>query len=64
MISLGGINYDPAAFGEPDKFDPDRFLRSEFGTRDGADDTGRRHDLVFGCGRVSLSIINVATSRL
>ncbi|TCD71564.1 hypothetical protein EIP91_007311, partial [Steccherinum ochraceum] len=51
FVNLYGINHDPESFDEPAKFDPDRFLRSEFGTRVGADDTGRRHDMLFGCGR-------------
>ena len=54
-ILTGGIYHDPRFFDEPETFNPDRFLRSEFGTRPGADNTGRRHDMLFGSGRVCIA---------
>lgn len=44
--------HDPDAYDYPDEFIPERFLASEFGTKSGADNGGRRHDLHFGGGRV------------
>ena len=52
IVLTGGISHDPQSFDQPVALNPDRFLKTEFGTREGADDTGRRHDMVFGCGRV------------
>lgn len=39
-------------FDEPETFNPDRYVASEFGCKYGADVTGYRHDLIFGSGRV------------
>ena len=44
--------HDDMAFDHPEVFNPDRFLTSEFGTKRDVDETGRRHDMPFGCGRV------------
>lgn len=46
--------HDPEVYDEPDAFKPERFLTSEFGTKPGADLAGRRNDLHFGGGRVSV----------
>ncbi|KAH8093927.1 cytochrome P450 [Cristinia sonorae] len=51
LVNMWAIYRDEESFDHPETFDPDRFLKSEFGTKEGADDTGRRHDIVFGCGR-------------
>ncbi|TFY80567.1 hypothetical protein EWM64_g3445 [Hericium alpestre] len=51
LVNLWAIGQDPEAFDSPEAFNPDRFLTSEFGTKPGADDSGRRHDLHFGYGR-------------
>ncbi|KAA1473594.1 cytochrome P450 [Dentipellis sp. KUC8613] len=51
IVNLWAIGHDPSAFDDPESFDPERFLKSEFGTKPGADDYGRRHDLAFGFGR-------------
>jgi cytochrome P450 len=44
--------HDPQAYEDPETFNPDRYLLSEFGTKQSADNTGRRHDLHYGGGRV------------
>lgn len=49
---VGAIYHDPESFAAPETFNPDRFLESEFGTVKGADNTGRKSDMMFGCGRV------------
>lgn len=53
--SQGGIFRDEESYDQPHVFDPDRFLRSEFGTKKGANNIGRRHTIVFGSGRVCAS---------
>lgn len=50
---VGGINHDPDIFEDPESFNPDRYLRSEYGTKPGVDDNDFRHTLIFGAGRVS-----------
>lgn len=47
---------DANLFEHPETFNPERFLTSESGIKEGADDTGLRYDLVFGFGRVSRTI--------
>ena len=51
----GGIFHDPKVYDEPEIFNPDRFMESEFGTKLEARDSDkdRRNNLVFGSGRVS-----------
>lgn len=51
----GGINHDPDIYEDPETFNPDRYLQSEYGTKPGVDDTDFRHTLIFGAGRVSES---------
>jgi hypothetical protein len=48
----GGINHDPELFEDPEAFNPDRYLRSEYGTKPGVDVTDFRHTIMFGAGRV------------
>ena len=52
LLFIGAMNRDATLFDHPDLFDPDRFLKTENGTKKGVDDTGLRPDLVFGFGRV------------
>lgn len=53
----GGLYHDPELFDEPETFDPQRYLRTEFGTKPGVDAEGFRHTMPFGCGRVSLLLV-------
>jgi cytochrome P450 len=39
-------------FDDPESFLPDRFLKSEFGTKPGVDATAFKHSIPFGFGRV------------
>jgi len=52
LFVLGGINHDPELFEDPETFNPDRYLRSEYGTKPGVDVTDFRHTIMFGAGRV------------
>ncbi|KAI0076208.1 cytochrome P450 [Panus rudis PR-1116 ss-1] len=51
FLNIYGIYNDPTFFDEPERFMPERFLDSEFGTKPGADTAGFRADLHFGSGR-------------
>lgn len=51
FMNYYGIYHDPDLFDLPERFIPERFLTSEFGTKQGVDATGLRHDLHFGSGR-------------
>ncbi|KAF8993425.1 cytochrome P450 [Cyathus striatus] len=46
-----GIFHDPDMFDEPDTFNPERYLISEFGTKPGIDASSFRHNFQFGGGR-------------
>ncbi|TFY80562.1 hypothetical protein EWM64_g3444 [Hericium alpestre] len=63
IVNIWAMGHDADAFDDPEVFNPARFLTSEFGTKPGADDSGRRHDLHFGYGRrfcVGLHLANDA----
>ncbi|KAL4253507.1 cytochrome P450 family protein [Abortiporus biennis] len=45
------VSHDENDFDQPGDFIPERFLKTEFGTKEGVDDSARRHDLPFGSGR-------------
>ncbi|KAJ7834049.1 cytochrome P450 [Mycena olivaceomarginata] len=50
--NLYGLFHDPEVYDEPERFNPDRFIESEFGTKkERANDPGRRNNLAFGSGR-------------
>ena len=53
IFHLGGINHDPKFFEDPETFNPDRYIGSEYGLKTGIDDTDFRHTITFGAGRVS-----------
>lgn len=60
---IGGINHDPDIFEDPENFNPDRYMRSEYGTKPGIDEKDFRHTLIFGAGRVSY-LVNITSSSL
>ncbi|CAL1708008.1 unnamed protein product [Somion occarium] len=51
FMNIYGIYHDEDLFEDPEVFNPDRYLSSEFGTKPGVDTAGFRHDFHFGCGR-------------
>ncbi|EIN06323.1 cytochrome P450 [Punctularia strigosozonata HHB-11173 SS5] len=51
VVNLWGIYHDPEVFDQPDVFNPDRFLKSEFGVKPGIDDAAFKHSMPFGVGR-------------
>ncbi|ETW76168.1 cytochrome P450 monooxygenase 34, partial [Heterobasidion irregulare TC 32-1] len=64
FINQWAMFHDPDAYDNPDEFIPERFLASEFGTKSGADNGGRRHDLHFGGGRRICVGMNLANNSL
>ncbi|KAF8990695.1 cytochrome P450 [Hymenopellis radicata] len=64
LVNIYGIFHDPDAYEDPEKFNPDRYLLSEFGTKSGADNTGRRADLQFGAGRRICGGMNLANNSM
>ncbi|KAF8900965.1 cytochrome P450 [Mucidula mucida] len=51
MLNTYGINHDPSFFDNPELFDPDRFLRSEFGVSSVEKEIDFRDSSIFGGGR-------------
>ncbi|KAJ7170769.1 cytochrome P450 [Mycena crocata] len=50
--NLYGLFHDPEVYDDPERFNPDRFIDSEFGTKpERAKDPGRRNNFAFGSGR-------------
>ncbi|KII84423.1 hypothetical protein PLICRDRAFT_671374 [Plicaturopsis crispa FD-325 SS-3] len=64
FVNLWGIFHNEEFFERPEVFEPDRFIRSEFGTKPGADDSDFRHTLPFGCGRRICPGMNLANNSL
>lgn len=44
-------------FEDPSVFNPERYLNSEFGVKEGANVNGLRDNLPFGAGRVSVALV-------
>ena len=62
MLFSGSLFHDEEAYENPSVFNPDRFIKREFGTREEAKDEDkiRRNTYAFGLGRVRfLSETNV-----
>ncbi|KAJ7610299.1 cytochrome P450 [Mycena polygramma] len=52
FTNLYGMFHDPEVYDDPERFNPDRFLQSEFGTKKEREkDPGRRNNFGFGSGR-------------
>ncbi|KAF8578909.1 cytochrome P450 [Ramaria rubella] len=64
FMNIWGILHDETVFDEPERFNPDRFLASEYGTKAHADQTAFRHDLVFGSGRRICAGIHLAQNSI
>ncbi|KAG8912688.1 hypothetical protein FRC00_003984, partial [Tulasnella sp. 408] len=60
------IFHDPNVYENPDEFNPDRFIESEFGTKPEAraGDKDRRNNLAFGSGRRICPGIHLANNSL
>lgn len=50
FMNIYGIFHDPEMYQDPETFDPERFLRTPFGVKEGVDTTGYRNNLAFGAG--------------
>ncbi|CAL1703919.1 unnamed protein product [Somion occarium] len=51
LLNVWGIYRHEDYFENPNEFLPDRYMRSEYGTKPGVDTTGLRNDYGFGAGR-------------
>lgn len=51
-LNVGAIFHDPQLFDNPDNFDPERYLKTEFGTKLEEQGQDFRDTCVFGSGRV------------
>ncbi|KAJ9379712.1 hypothetical protein DTO063F5_7083 [Paecilomyces variotii] len=51
FMNTYGIYHDPEFYDEPEKFGPERFIKTEFGTKEDVNATGYRNNLAFGAGR-------------
>jgi hypothetical protein len=56
------LYHDPNVFENPEEFNPDRFIASEYGTRPGMD-TDFRDNFLFGGGRVRWILFSVQPIR-
>ncbi|KAG8966557.1 hypothetical protein FRC03_011695 [Tulasnella sp. 419] len=66
FVNNWGIFHDPQVYENPEIFNPDRFIESEFGTRPEARDSDkdRRNNLAFGSGRRICPGIHLANNSL
>lgn len=46
-----GTFHDPEMYDDPETFEPERYVRMPFGTKEGVDTRGYRNNLAFGSGR-------------
>ncbi|KDQ57266.1 hypothetical protein JAAARDRAFT_35893 [Jaapia argillacea MUCL 33604] len=64
FVNTWGIYHDPKAFDEPEVFNPDRYIASEYGTKPAFDASDFKHTLPFGSGRRICPGIHVANNSL
>ncbi|KAG8997242.1 hypothetical protein FRB90_012552 [Tulasnella sp. 427] len=66
FVNNWAIFHDPNVYENPDEFNPDRFIESEFGTKPEAreGDKDRRNNLAFGSGRRICPGIHLANNSL
>ncbi|KAL0565801.1 hypothetical protein V5O48_016223 [Marasmius crinis-equi] len=71
FVNIWGIYHDPDIYDDPETFNPERYLKTENGTRSGVDGSDLRPNLQFGCGRricpgihLAQNSINLDTMRL
>lgn len=51
IMNTYGIFHDPEMYDDPEIFEPERYVRMPFGTKEGVDTRGYRNNLAFGSGR-------------
>lgn len=51
FMNTYGIFHDPEMYDDPETFEPERYVRMPFGTKEGVDTRGYRNNLAFGAGR-------------
>ena len=61
MTKIGGMYHHPDYFDQPEIFKPERYLDNQYGTKEGVNLTGLRDNLLFGAGRVGLSVCQTHT---
>ncbi|EIN10090.1 cytochrome P450, partial [Punctularia strigosozonata HHB-11173 SS5] len=64
MMNIWGIYHDPDAFDDPESFQPERYLKTEFGTKRGVDVNDWRRTLLFGAGRRLCPGISLANNTM
>jgi cytochrome P450 len=57
LVVAGAIFRDPELFDDPDSFEPERYMKTEFGTKSEVQGRDFRDTLVFGSGRVHSSVL-------
>ncbi|KDQ16557.1 hypothetical protein BOTBODRAFT_54002 [Botryobasidium botryosum FD-172 SS1] len=64
FVNAWGIFHDENVYEDHDRFWPDRYIKSEFGTKEGVDDSDRRINFAFGSGRRICPGIHLAFNSL